>query len=314
MGAARFLVQVAIFLLVKPARSAPAPMRQGNSTASNSCSKPSINNCSCRCELSPASTTANAVSALEDKIDQVIALVNRTTPRHSAPVAPISSCKEQFDKNNSSPSQVYELTFGSEVVPVYCHMGNFGCGNGGWTLAMKMDGTKTTFLYDSDLWSARFSYNPAAGKTGFDMLETKLPTYWSTPFHKVCLGMRVSQQLNFVVLNVTANSLFSLIADGRYRATSLGRNMWKSLIGTQASLQRNCNREGFNVRSGYRKNSKARIGVIGNQKNNCRSCDSRIGFGTGGTPDNTNSCGNDAHHSGDNGRKRIVTMGYILVQ
>ena len=85
MGAARFLVQVAIFLLVKPARSAPAPMRQGNSTASNSCSKASINNCSCRCELSPASTTANAVSALEDKIDQVIALANRTTPRHSAP-------------------------------------------------------------------------------------------------------------------------------------------------------------------------------------------------------------------------------------
>ena len=28
------------------------------------------------------------------------------------------------------------------VIPVYCQMGNFGCGDGGWTLAMKMDGTK----------------------------------------------------------------------------------------------------------------------------------------------------------------------------
>ena len=181
-----------------------------------------------------------------------------------------------------------------------------------WLLLIKF---QTTFHYDSLLWSAQSSYNPAAGKTGLDMLETKLPTYWSTPFDKVCLGMRVGgQQLNFVVLKMTANSLFSLIADGRYRTTSLGRNTWKSLIGAQASLQRNCNREGFNVRSGYRKNSKARIGVIGNQKNNCRSCDSRIGFGTGGTPDNTNSCGNDAHQSGDNGRKRTETMGYILVQ
>ncbi|XP_029185748.2 uncharacterized skeletal organic matrix protein 5-like [Acropora millepora] len=316
MRAARFLVQVTMLLAVKAALSAATnTTRMQANPAANTCSQAPTNNCHCQCELRQDSSTANAVSALEDKIDQLIALVNRTTPRQSAPVAPISSCKEQFDKNNSSPSQVYELTFGSQVVPVYCHMGNFGCGNGGWTLAMKMDGTKTTFHYDSLVWSAQSSYNPAAGKTGFDMLETKLPTYWSTPFDKVCLGMRVGgQQLNFVVLNMTANSLFSLIADGLYRATSLGRNTWKSLIGAQASLQRNCNREGFNVRSGYRRNSKARIGIIGNQENNCMSCDSRIGFGTGGIPDNSNSCGNHAIQSGDNGRKRIETMGYILVQ
>ena len=41
-----------------------------------------------------------------------------------------------------SKSQVYPLTFGSQKVPVYCHMGNFGCGRGGWTLAMKTDGKK----------------------------------------------------------------------------------------------------------------------------------------------------------------------------
>ena len=117
-----------------------------------------------------------------------------------------------------------------------------------------------------------------------------------------------------MVLSVTANSLFSLIADGRYRPTSLGRQTWKSLIGAQASLQRNCNREGFNARSGYRRNARARIGVLANQERNCMSCDSRIGFGTGGLPDYTHSCGNDAHQSGDNGRKRTETMGYILVQ
>ena len=174
---------------------------------------------------------------------------------------------------------------------------------------------QTTFLYDSDLWSARFSYNPAAGKTGFDMLETKLPAYWSTPFDKVCLGMRVGgQQLNFVVLNMTANSLFSLIADGRYRATSLGRNTWKSLIGAGASLARYCNREGFNAWSGYSEYARVRIGVLGNQERNCLSCGSRIGFGTSGFPAPANSCGNVAQLSGDNKRKIIETMGYILVQ
>ena len=36
--------------------------------------------------------------------------------------------------------------FGSQKIPVYCHMGNFGCGDGGWTPAMKIDGTKVRIL------------------------------------------------------------------------------------------------------------------------------------------------------------------------
>jgi len=32
--------------------------------------------------------------------------------------------------------------FGSQTIPVYCHMGNFGCADKGWTLAMMTDGTK----------------------------------------------------------------------------------------------------------------------------------------------------------------------------
>ena len=48
--------------------------------------------------------------------------------------------------NRSSKSQVYELMFGSQKIPVYCHMGNFGCGEGGWTPAMKIDGTKVGII------------------------------------------------------------------------------------------------------------------------------------------------------------------------
>ena len=39
-------------------------------------------------------------------------------------------------------SGVYTLMLGSRNIPVYCHMGDFGCGSGGWTLVMKTDGTK----------------------------------------------------------------------------------------------------------------------------------------------------------------------------
>ena len=126
--------------------------------------------------------------------------------------------------------------------------------------------------------------------------------------------MKIGQKTNFIVINKTANSLYSLIADGQYRATSLGRNTWKKLIGSQASLQLNCNKEGFNAVSSLDFQAKARIGIINNQENDCDSCDSRIGFGTGGNDDDDNTCGNEATYEPDNGVKHIKAMGYILVQ
>ena len=45
-----------------------------------------------------------------------------------------------------------------------------------------------------------------------------------------------------------------------------------------------------------------RIGIVSNGGTECDSCDSRIGFGTGGRPDNLNTCGNKAGVSPDNGQ------------
>ena len=173
---------------------------------------------------------------------------------------------------------------------------------------------QNTFHFNSKLWSNRNEFNLPGGKTGLDSQETKLPTYWNTPFSKICLGMKIGHQIKFTVINVHANSLYSLIADGHYRATSLSRNTWKTLIGSQASLQYNCNKEGFNAVCSSSSNSRARIGVVGNNENDCSSCDSRIGFGTAGYPDDTNTCGNTASAGPDNGNRHIKTMGYILVQ
>ena len=126
--------------------------------------------------------------------------------------------------------------------------------------------------------------------------------------------MKISGQLRFIVINKQANSLYSLIADGTYRATSLGRNEWKKLIGAEGSLQLNCNKEGFNAVGTASVHSKARVGYIANYENDCDSCDSRIGFGTGGYPDNSTTCGNVALHSSHNGDRDIKAMGYIMVQ
>ena len=172
---------------------------------------------------------------------------------------------------------------------------------------------KGNFHCDSNLWSNKETFNVTGGETGFDTKETKLPTYWNTSFSKICLGMKIDQQINFVVINKQADSLYSLIADGQYRNTSLGRNTWKTLIGSQASLQTGCNKEGFNALSLRSCCSKARIGILGNNDDNCNTCDSRIGFGTGGWPDDASTCGNQACCGGDNGDKSIEVMGYIMV-
>ena len=71
--------------------------------------------------------------------------------------------------------------------------------------------------------------------------------------------------------------------------------------------------EGFNAVVNS-KLAKARIGILGNEQDHCYSCDSRIGFGTGGKHDNDNTCGNEAIYGADKRNKHIKAMGYILVQ
>ena len=41
------------------------------------------------------------------------------------------------------------LLIDSRQVPVFCHVGDFGCGDGGWTPVMKIDGSRVFFLLRS---------------------------------------------------------------------------------------------------------------------------------------------------------------------
>ncbi|XP_068729907.1 uncharacterized protein [Montipora capricornis] len=227
------------------------------------------------------------------------------------------SCKALNDFTSLNESKVVALLLDSKPTSVFCHMGDFGCGTGGWTPVMKTDGNKLTFRYDSNMWSNKEIFNLDGGKTGFDSKETKLPSYWDTPFTKICLGMKVNgeQDINFVVINKSAESLFSLISGGQRRNTSLGLATWKALIGGQASLQTACVIEGFNVQGSVDGFSRVRIGIVGEEFNPCGSCDSSIGFGTGGKNPDINTCGNFADdYNPDNGTKSLKAMGYSLVQ
>ena len=157
-------------------------------------------------------------------------------------------------------------------------------------------------------------YNPLAARGGLDKIETKLETYNLLPFNNLCVGMRVGNDaIRWLKIPVKASSLYSLIADGKYRATKLGRNAWKSLL-KDGSLQKHCNKEGFNA---YHKGARARIGIISNQENDCNSPDSRIAFGGEGGhcgQNNNHSVGNEAKCWPDNWDRSTAAFGYIMAQ
>ena len=179
---------------------------------------------------------------------------------------------------------------------------------------------QTTFSYNSDLWTNKMPFNQSSGKSGFDHNETKMPSFWSMPFTKLCLGMQAAgQETNWITVSYQASSLHSLMSTNTHYATNVDRREWKSLL-ADSSLQRNCYMEGFNVKPSGGENDAAvtRIGILGDNGNNCGSCNSRIGFGSKGLrlgQHDDNSCGNECVDiNADNGEKHIKANCFILLQ
>ncbi|CAB4018827.1 Hypothetical predicted protein [Paramuricea clavata] len=236
-----------------------------------------------------------------------------------------ASCEELHQIGGDLPNGVYNIQTKTNtgMTKTYCQMTSLeGCAGGGWTMVMKVDGHKKTFNYSSSYWSNEQTFNPIGGTSGFDDVETKLPTYWSTSFQELCIGMKVGNDLRFLTIPYANESLHSVIADGKFHRTFVGREKWKSLL-ADASLQRQCNKEGFNNYKPLSQSTGVRIGILGNEQNDCNSPDSFLGIGAkhqayGCPVDNSGSAiptsGNCATWQPDNGRKNIKSMGYILVR
>ena len=166
------------------------------------------------------------------------------------------------------------------------------------------------------MWTNKESYAVEDGLEGLTEKESKLASYWNTPFEKICLGMTVNNDTRWMMLDCEASSLYSVVADGNYRNTTAGRAAWKSLI-AGSSLQPYCNQEGFGI---FHQNKIAiRLGYLANNQDRCSQADSCIGFGIfysacyntepNITCSNIALCGN-----ADNGEKLTAAFGYILVK
>ncbi|CAB4032324.1 Hypothetical predicted protein, partial [Paramuricea clavata] len=139
-----------------------------------------------------------------------------------------------------------------------------------------------TFKNDSFYWSNKSTYKVENGLEGLTDKQTKLPSYWNTPFKKICLGMKVQRgtetDTKWILIDHEASSLFDVIAEDNFTATNITKSKWQSLI-YGSSLQENCNIQGFNIRGGESRKMYIRIGLVANDQNDCKTCNSCIGFG-----------------------------------
>ncbi len=225
------------------------------------------------------------------------------------------SCREILEAGGAEGSGAYAIDTDAdgeaEPFEVWCEMEADG---GGWTLALKVDGARRTFVYDSQLWTNAETHQPEEASP--DRTETKSRAFSEVPFSALRLGMQVGdEEARWIVVEHEAPSLLARLEDGSHTPTAAGREAWRSLL-SATSLQPHCDQEGFNVGlTGVF--ARARIGIVGNEQRHCASPDSRIGFGGGGDccgQDPNNACGNEAGCGGDRGDFHRRAFGWVYVR
>ena len=221
-----------------------------------------------------------------------------------------TSCKSILAGKPGIASGVYTLDpDGAGAKPsfqAYCDMVSDG---GGWTLALKADGAKQTFTYAAPLWTNATLL--ATDKPDLDKNEAKLATWNDIAFADVRVAIVDANVTRAVKIPKASASLAAIFTPNAFVATNLGRASWLGLMAAP-SLQLNCNQEGFSLASQV----SVRIGIIGNQENDCGSPDSWIGIGGTGAPCNgalnTSTTGNIATCAAVD--KATAAFGYVFVR
>jgi Fibrinogen beta and gamma chains, C-terminal globular domain len=150
------------------------------------------------------------------------------------------SCQDLYAAGERT-SKVFGLA-GTAKYDAYCDMDSDG---GGWTLAMRVDGTQTSFRYDAPEWTNNGVVN--AGAAGHDFTEAKLLSYSQIPLTNVRLEFPTTAASKGpgIVMNVGSKaSLLALVGTSqRVAPPNLAKSAdWKALV-TGSVFQAKCDAE-----------------------------------------------------------------------
>jgi hypothetical protein len=255
--------------------------------------------------------SASDVNAPGDAASEVVAACDGGCPGNgycAAGECAYPSCIARLLSQPKATSGVYLVdpdgSGGEAPFRAFCEMVLDG---GGWTLVLKVDGTKNTFLHDETIWEDATTFHPES--PDLDAAEAKLAGYATIPFVYMRVGMVQNDATHWLILPLEGESVAALMKSG-FHETNVGRAAWERLP-ARGSLQSNCNREGINVSTPQ---ANARIGIVANNQNDCSTCNSWIAFGAEGNSTGALACGNVADTSPDNGNRHDALFGYVMVR
>lgn len=198
----------------------------------------------------------------------------------AGPEAYATSCSDLRVRGGVTSDGVYTLDpdgpGGAAPFEAWCDMTTEG---GGWTLVLKVDGTKSTFRYQAELWTSTTLLNSTAVTP--TETEAKLHGYLALPFDRVRVAFESGGNggARGISLALSAPSLRALMASGT-TATDEGPEAWGALDDGDV-LPAKCLREGVNVDVGgvLFPGSSVRLGVFADNTEGCLSPDDYVGVG-----------------------------------
>ncbi|KXJ24953.1 putative skeletal organic matrix protein 5 [Exaiptasia diaphana] len=213
-----------------------------------------------------------------------------------------SSCKEILEQRRQAQDGAYYLQ-ASPSYKVYCQMTPISdCGDeGGWTLVMKINGSKGTFRFSERYWKEQDAYYQEKYGGDLSEKETKLKTFQLTSFDDMCLGMKTLNDIKWVKIALKRGQqnmeMFPIFQKPyQFGFKEISKEKWEGLV--ESNLDDTQTDSGSNIRNDK---AKVRIGILASK--------SYIGFGTGGAMGNI-SCG----YVRTDTKQVQPTFGYILIR
>jgi hypothetical protein len=221
----------------------------------------------------------------------------------------LASCLEYrslgFDQSGVYPLRAAEVDFAA-----HCDMETEG---GGWTLALKIDGTQQTFEFGPDtgsIWQTDDLLNPDSASV--DTEEAKLATFTAVRLTDIMLVFDSSAlpgswpRRATMSLDRSIASLRALLAGGTPPVITADVDSWRAMV-EGVSLQASCEAPGVNHANGFF--HRQRLGVDFNNEPNCDTDDSGVGVGFLSTEVNAPAAG--AENAVDRTTMEVFALLYV---